>query len=144
VQTASAPGCTSDTSLLQLRARTEQAPSGIRVVTSRLTRVRELPQWTSVNNLAGAYRAAGDLGRAIPLFERALADRRRVLGDDRPDTFTSVNNLAGAYESAGDLGRAIPLYERALTDCRRVLGDDHPDHPLTKTVRGNARTARQQ
>ncbi|HEX7537091.1 MAG TPA: tetratricopeptide repeat protein [Dermatophilaceae bacterium] len=80
----------------------------------------------SVNNLAGAYRSAGDLGRAIPLYEQALTDCRRILGDDHPDTLTSVNNLAYAYESAGDLGRAIPLYEQALTDCRRVLGDDHP------------------
>ena len=31
---------------------------------------------TSRNNLAGAYQAAGDLGRAIPLFEQTLADRR--------------------------------------------------------------------
>jgi hypothetical protein len=69
----------------------------------------------------------GNVRLAIPLFEQALADRRRVLGDDHPDTLTSVNNLAGAYESAGDLGRAIPLYEQALTDRRRVLGDDHPN-----------------
>ena len=29
---------------------------------------------TSRNNLAGAYQAAGDLGRAIPLYEQTLAD----------------------------------------------------------------------
>ena len=40
---------------------------------------------TSRNNLADAYQAAGDLGRAIPLFEQALADRGRVLGEDHPD-----------------------------------------------------------
>ena len=32
----------------------------------------------SRNNLAGAYRDAGDPGRAIPLLEQALADRLRV------------------------------------------------------------------
>ncbi|MFF1803929.1 tetratricopeptide repeat protein, partial [Streptomyces virginiae] len=67
---------------------------------------------TSRNNLASAYRAAGDLGRAIPLYEQTLTDRTRVLGTDHPSTLTSRNNLAGAYESAGDLGRAIPLYEQ--------------------------------
>ncbi|MGY3521157.1 tetratricopeptide repeat protein, partial [Micromonospora sp. PTRAS2] len=65
---------------------------------------------TSVNNLAYAYQAAGDLGRAISLFEQALTDCRRVLGNDHPQTLTSVNNLAGAYRSAGDLGRAISLF----------------------------------
>jgi hypothetical protein len=76
----------------------------------------------------------GALGRAIPLFERSLADRRRVLGDDHPSTLASRNNLAGAYQAAGDLDRAIPLLEATLADCTRVLGEDHP---LTKTVRSN-------
>ena len=48
----------------------------------------------SRNNLACAYQAVGDLGRAIPLYEPTLADRERVLGPDHPDTLTSRNNLA--------------------------------------------------
>jgi hypothetical protein len=35
---------------------------------------------TSRNNLASAYQAAGDLGRAIPLHEAVFADCERVLG----------------------------------------------------------------
>ena len=85
---------------------------------------------TSRNNLACAYESAGDLGRAVPLFEATLADRERVLGPDHPHTLTSRNNLACAYESAGDLGRAVPLFEATLADCERVLG---PDHPQTLT-----------
>ncbi|MFC4066705.1 FxSxx-COOH system tetratricopeptide repeat protein [Actinoplanes subglobosus] len=78
------------------------------------------------NRTALFLKDQGALGRAVPLYEQALADRRRALGDDHPQTLVSVNNLAGAYESAGDLGRAVPLYEQALADHRRVLGDDHP------------------
>ena len=85
---------------------------------------------TSRGNLAGAYRAAGRLGEAIPLFEGVLADSARVLGDNHPHTLTSRNNLAGAYRAAGRLGEAIPLYEQALADSARVLGDNHP-HTLT-------------
>ncbi|MFF2672969.1 tetratricopeptide repeat protein, partial [Streptomyces niveus] len=88
----------------------------------------------SRNNLASAYKLAGELRRAIPLFEKTLTDRQQVLGDDHPDTLTSRNNLASAYESAGDLQRAIPLFEQNLTDRQRVLGDDHPD---TLTCRNN-------
>jgi tetratricopeptide (TPR) repeat protein len=87
-----------------------------------------------------SYESAGDLGRAIPLLEQALADRQRVLGADHPQTLTSRNNLAYAYQSAGDLGRAIPLYEQALADTVRVLG---ADHPTTKIVRDNLAAARQ-
>ena len=72
--------------------------------------------WPPRDNLAGAYQAAGDLGRAIPLYEQTLAGRQRVLGEDHPDTLTSRNNLADAYQAAGDLGRAIPLYEQTLAD----------------------------
>ena len=81
----------------------------------------------SRSGLAGAYRAAGRLGEAIPLYEQVLADSARVLGADHPHTLTSRNNLAGAYESAGRLGEAIPLYEEVLADTRRVLGEVHPD-----------------
>ncbi len=84
---------------------------------------------TSRNNLAYAYQAAGDLGRAIPLYEQTLADRVRVLGDDHPDTLTSRNNLADAYQAAGDLGRAIPLYEQTLADRRAGAGRRPPRHP---------------
>ncbi|MFG2867416.1 tetratricopeptide repeat protein [Streptomyces sp. NPDC048338] len=89
---------------------------------------------TSRGNLASAYGAAGDLVRAIPLFERTYADCVRVLGDDHPHTLTSRNNLAGAYQSAGDLSRAIPLYVETLGDRLRVLGENHPD---TLTSRNN-------
>jgi hypothetical protein len=83
--------------------------------------------------------SAGDLGRAIPLYEQTLTDRNRVLGPDHPDTLTSQNNLAHGYVSAGDLGRAIPLYEQTLTDFQRILG---PDHPQTQIVRDNLARAR--
>ena len=49
-----------------------------------------------------AYRAAGRLDEAIPLFERTLADSERVLGVTHPDTLASRNNLA--LVSTGTLG----------------------------------------
>jgi hypothetical protein len=80
---------------------------------------------TSPNNLAHAYHTVGDVSRAIPLYERTLADRERVLGPDHPDTLASRNNLAYAYHTVGDVGMAIPLFERTLADRERVLGPDH-------------------
>ncbi|MFE5084489.1 tetratricopeptide repeat protein [Streptomyces mirabilis] len=92
----------------------------------------------SRSNLAGAYGAAGDLGRAIPLHEQTLADRMRVLGDDHPDTLASRTRLANAYKEAGDLGRAIPLHEQAVADRVRVLGEDHPDTLVSRNSLGAA------
>ena len=53
---------------------------------------------TSRNNLAYAYQDAGDLGRAIPLYEQTLADRERVLGADHPQTKIVRGNLAAARQ----------------------------------------------
>ena len=89
---------------------------------------------TSRNNLARAYRDAGRLEEAIPLFERTLADCERVLGETHPTTLTTRDNLAGAYLGAGRLEEAIPLFERTLADSERVLGETHPD---TMTPRDN-------
>jgi tetratricopeptide (TPR) repeat protein len=61
------------------------------------------------NDLANAYRQAGQLERALAMHERNLADRQRHLGNDHPATISSRNSLAGAYESAGRLDDAIPL-----------------------------------
>ena len=77
---------------------------------------------------------AGDLGRAVPLFEQTLSDTARVLGKDHPDTLTARNNLAYAHQSAGDLARAIPLYEQTANARAQLLGEDHPS---TLTTRNN-------
>jgi len=41
---------------------------------------------TSRHSLAGAYQSTGRLDEAIPLYERTLTDRERILGADHPDT----------------------------------------------------------
>jgi hypothetical protein len=48
------------------------------------------------SNLAYAYQEAGDLGRAIPLYEQALAECARVLGEDHPTSAVVRDNLAAA------------------------------------------------
>jgi tetratricopeptide (TPR) repeat protein len=86
------------------------------------------------NWIAQLLARAGDLTRAVPLLERTLTDRVRVLGAEDPDTLNSRNNLAGAYESVGRVGEAIVLHEGVLADRERVLGAEHPN---TLTSRNN-------
>ena len=86
----------------------------------------------SRNNLAGAYRDAGRLDKAIALYEQTLEDSIRVLGTDHPSTLTSRLNLTGAYQTAGRLDEAITLYEQVFSGRCRVLG---PDHRSTLTAR---------
>ena len=79
----------------------------------------------SRNSLAGAYRDAGRLDKAIILYERNLEESVRVLGTDHPSTLTSRFNLAGAYRASGRLEEAITLYEQVFSGRSRVLGPDH-------------------
>ena len=59
-----------------------------------------------------------------------LQKRRRILGDDHPDTLTAMGNLASTYWQQGRTGEAAALGEEVLQKRRRILGDDHP-HTLT-------------
>jgi hypothetical protein len=47
-----------------------------------------------MNNLAIVLYALGEVVAARELDEKVLAVRRRVLGEEHPDTLTSMNNLA--------------------------------------------------
>jgi hypothetical protein len=64
---------------------------------------------------------------AHDLLEQALADFRRVRGEDHPDTLTCMSSLAMTRRALGDLPGARDLHEQALAGRRRVLGDDHSD-----------------
>lgn len=80
----------------------------------------------SRDNLAVAYRAAGRLAEAIPLFESTLRDREELLGSTHPDALASRNNLAVAYQGAGRLVEAIELFESTFRYQEELLGLTHP------------------
>ncbi|MCX5536291.1 tetratricopeptide repeat protein [Streptomyces sp. NBC_00006] len=72
--------------------------------------------------------------QAVPLYELAVAERRRVSGADDPGTLSARNDLATAYLTSGRAERAAADFEHTLADCLRVLGEGHA---LTGTVRAN-------
>jgi tetratricopeptide (TPR) repeat protein len=78
-------------------------------------------------NLAFSYWSAGRTAEAIPLEERILADRERILGPHHLSTLRSRANLAISYWSADRVAEATPLQEQVLTDNERILGRLHPD-----------------
>jgi tetratricopeptide (TPR) repeat protein len=88
----------------------------------------------ALDRMAGYLEYSGSIHAAIPLFERALADRLEVLGDRHPQTLAAVSNLASSYRWAGRLDEAIVLQEKVLAASVEVLGDRRPE---TLTARGN-------
>ncbi|MBD2497806.1 tetratricopeptide repeat protein [Nostoc sp. FACHB-280] len=69
----------------------------------------------------------GNYSSTIPLAERALAIREKVLGKEHPNVAISLNSLALLYYTQGKYEQAEPLYQRALAIREKVLGKEHPD-----------------
>jgi tetratricopeptide (TPR) repeat protein len=88
--------------------------------------------------LAAAYEATGRLDEAIPIYERALAERERGLGPAHPDTLISRSSLARAYRAAARSADAVRLAERMLADSERANGPLHPDTLAARTELGHA------
>ena len=69
----------------------------------------------------------GQYAAAIPLAERALAIREKLLGQEHPDVAESLNNLAVLYREQGNYAQAEPLFQRALAIREKAFGQEHPD-----------------
>jgi hypothetical protein len=52
--------------------------------------------------------------------------RKRVLGQDHPDTLSSIANLALIYWDQGRWKEAEELQVQAVNGLRTTLGEDHP------------------
>ncbi len=99
-----------------------------------VTHARELidtPQGEAAANLLGWVarfdREGGRYALAQKAYETQLQARKRVLGEEHPDTLTSMNNLASTLWNQGDLPGARRLQEAVLDAQKRVLGEEHPD-----------------
>ena len=82
---------------------------------------------TTLNNLAGPYRAAGRNEEAQQLAQEALEIYGRMLGEEHPLYASGLNNLASLYSVTGDYEKAEPLYVKSLEICRKIFGKGHPD-----------------
>jgi tetratricopeptide (TPR) repeat protein len=89
-----------------------------------------------MGNLAGGYKDAGQLDKALPLYEETLRLMKAKLGPDHPDTLQSMNNLAGGYKDAGQLAKALPLYEEAARGVEeRRFQHEHARRIIPNTIR---------
>ena len=84
--------------------------------------------------LAADYDTLGEYHAALHHGRQELPLRRRLQGDDHPDTLTTRSNIAAWTGECGDAAEALRLFQELLPDRVRVLGPDHPD---TLTTRSN-------
>ena len=69
---------------------------------------------------------AGKSDEATPYLIEALEIRRRMLGDEDPDTIMSIGFMGEHLMFNKKFEEAMPYYVEALEAQRRVLGDEHP------------------
>ncbi len=75
-----------------------------------------------MNNLAAAYQHAGQMSKALPMFEDAFATTLEVRGEEHEDTLNSLFNLAGAYFKGRQYDQAIPRYQALEEMFRETFG----------------------
>lgn len=69
----------------------------------------------------------GRYREAEPLMTAALADARRVLGDEDPVTLAAMSDIAVLLAETGRLEQARDLAQETLAIKTRVLGPEHPN-----------------
>ena len=75
----------------------------------------------------GDVRHLGRSNEAVQVHEACLEIRKRVLGEEHPDTLQSMNNLAVTYDRLGRSNEAVQVHEACLEITKRVLGEEHPE-----------------
>jgi CHAT domain-containing protein/tetratricopeptide (TPR) repeat protein len=81
----------------------------------------------ALDGVAGALLMQAKHGDAVPLAERAMAARERMLGVNHPATLRSLSVLANVYIFSGQTAKAEPLLVRAMEESARLRGEAHPD-----------------
>ncbi len=77
--------------------------------------------------LSERYQGLGLIDAALPLQEKALEIRRRLLGEEHPDTLNSQAYMGSLLRSQGKLSEAESCFRDVLDKSRRVLGNEHID-----------------
>ena len=76
---------------------------------------------------AMALYSDGQYNAAEELQVEVMDTRKRVLGDEHPDTLLSIANLAMTYSNQGRWGKAEEQQVQVMVTSKRVLGEEHPN-----------------
>ena len=117
--------------LLAVRPKLTRAPAGsyeIQIEELRVATDTDRALHDSRKQLEGALKLqrAGKYDEALPLAERAMEIRERLLGADHRDVAAALDLLADIYNDRGKYAKAESLYLRALALREKALGNDHP------------------
>jgi non-specific serine/threonine protein kinase/serine/threonine-protein kinase len=78
------------------------------------------------NSLASTFNALGEAAQGLPHAQASYDERRRLLGENHPETLAAANTLCSLLYSAGEIDREEPLARDALSRARKTLPETSP------------------
>ncbi|KAF3398126.1 Nephrocystin-3 [Penicillium rolfsii] len=90
--------------------------------------------WEALHRLGNLFHAQGKLDDSVEMYQKSLAGKERVLGQNHPSTLDTVSDLGNLYRERGKLEEVEDIYRRAIAGYKEALG---PDHPSTFKAVGN-------
>jgi tetratricopeptide (TPR) repeat protein len=85
----------------------------------------------AIFTLARVYACQGLWKEAKELHVQVMETRKRVEGEEHPDTLMSMSYLADVYQNQGRRKEAEELEVQVMETRKRVLGQEHPDTLLS-------------
>jgi tetratricopeptide (TPR) repeat protein len=79
-----------------------------------------------LESLSGLYFTREEHLKALPIYRKVLAARRRKMGNEHPGTIVAIFNLAGVLHELGKLQEAEVLTREALDLRLKFRGEQHP------------------
>jgi tetratricopeptide (TPR) repeat protein len=76
---------------------------------------------------ASALHSDGRYEEAEELQVQVVQMRKRVLGEEHPDTISAMSNLAITLGDQGQLDQAATMKKEVLAKRKRILGEEHPN-----------------
>ena len=81
-----------------------------------------------LDNIAHFYMLSdSDSSKIESLYQRVLKIRKKILGEEHPDTIKSYNNLATYYLFEDEYEEAKELYQKVLEMRKKILGERNSD-----------------
>jgi hypothetical protein len=78
-----------------------------------------------MNNLASTFWAQSRYEEAESLNVQVIEIKKKVLGEEHPNTLNTMSNLAHTWEAEGRFADALALRGSCAQARQRVLGPDH-------------------
>jgi tetratricopeptide (TPR) repeat protein len=83
------------------------------------------------SSLGRTYSGTSEYHKMLEHHLKSLELRRKVFGEDDPNTASGYNNVGAAYNSLGRFPDALAMHRKAQAIREQLLGPEHPDSAMS-------------